>query len=190
LGDRHRHKMPHGPGWNRLNLVGQLILALALAMLSLRILGWVQPGPDWAERTYRFFLPNYKWTVDVFLAGVIGIGLYFWYSGRVWCRFFCPLSALMNVYTRLGRFRIFAEKKKCISCGVCTAVCHQGIDVMAFAQRGLPMDDPQCVRCSACVQSCPTGVLSFGRLGEGGQPVPDTLLASPIHLQERAEPKR
>jgi NosR/NirI family transcriptional regulator, nitrous oxide reductase regulator len=190
LGDRHRHKMPHGPGWNRLNLVGQLILALALAMLALRILGWVQPGPDWAERTYRFLMPNYKWTVDVFLAGVLGIGLYFWYSGRVWCRFFCPLSALMNVYTRLGRFRIFAEKKKCISCGVCTAVCHQGIDVMAFAQRGLPMDDPQCVRCSACVQSCPTGVLSFGRLGEGGQPVLDTLLASPVHLQERAEQKR
>ena len=25
------------------------------------------------------------------------------------------------------------------------------------------MEDPECVRCSACVQQCPTGVLAFGR---------------------------
>ncbi len=37
---------------------------------------------------------------------------------------------------------------------------------MSFANKGLPMEDPQCVRCSACVQSCPTGVLKFGRYGK------------------------
>src|SRR6478735_4184095 len=30
LGDQHRHKMPHGPRWNRLNMVGQVILGIAL----------------------------------------------------------------------------------------------------------------------------------------------------------------
>ena len=30
LGDTHRHKMPHGPKWNRLNMLGQVILAVAL----------------------------------------------------------------------------------------------------------------------------------------------------------------
>ena len=122
--------------------------------------------------------------VDVFLAGIIGVGLYFWFSGRVWCRFACPLAALMHVYTRFSRFRIFAEKKKCISCNVCTSQCHQGIDVMNFANKGLPMEDPQCVRCSACVQACPTGVLSFGRYGPGGLPVLDRTPASPVQMSE------
>ncbi len=112
-------------------------------------------------------------------------GVYFWFSGRVWCRFFCPLAALMHVYARFSRFRILAEKKKCISCGQCTAICHQGIDVMSFANRGLPMADPECVRCSACVHVCPTGVLRFGQVGSAGQLISvDSLAASPVLMRE------
>lgn len=36
-----------------------------------------------------------------------------------------------------------------------------GIDVMNFANKGIPMNDAECVRCSSCIQSCPMDVLSF-----------------------------
>jgi len=39
-----------------------------------------------------------------------------------------------------------------------------GIDVMNFANKGIPMNDVECVRCSACIVNCPTDVLSFGEL--------------------------
>ena len=42
-----------------------------------------------------------------------------------------------------------------------------GIDVMNFANKGIPMNDVECVRCSACVVNCPTQVLSFGSLPTG-----------------------
>lgn len=190
LGDAHRTKMPHGPGWNRLNLVGQVILALAFVLLGLRLLSWGLGPQSWAGRAFALLFDggplSYKWLVDVGLAGIVGVGCYFWLSGRVWCRFACPLAALMHIYARFSRFRIFAEKSKCISCNVCTSVCHQGIDVMSFANKGLPMQDPECVRCSACVQSCPTGTLTFGRLGPDGAPLLDRLAASPVQLRERA----
>jgi ferredoxin len=48
------------------------------------------------------------------------------------------------------------------------------------------MADPECVRCSACVQQCPTGVLSFGHLGGDGVPVLDGLAASPVRMREKA----
>ena len=35
---------------------------------------------------------------------------------------------------------------------------------MNFANKGIPMNDVQCVGCSACVTECPTEVLSFGKL--------------------------
>ncbi|MGB7293230.1 MAG: NAD(P)-binding domain-containing protein, partial [Thermodesulfobacteriota bacterium] len=175
LGDTQRQKMPHGAFWNRLNMVGQVILAVAFLILIFRIVSWITPDTSlgnlfnhiYEGLLYRWSVfgiqINYKWFVDLFLAGMIGYGLYFWFSGRVWCRFACPLAALMHIYARFSRFRIFADKKKCISCNVCTSVCHQGIDVMNFANKGIPMEDPECVRCSACVQSCPTGVLQFGQ---------------------------
>ena len=118
------------------------------------------------------------------MAGILGVGLYFWFSGRVWCRFACPLAALMHIYTRFSRYRIFPDKQKCISCNVCTSVCHQGIDVMNFANKGLPMEDPECVRCSACVQQCPTGVLAFGRYDGERNIVLDKLPASPVLMRE------
>ena len=190
LGDAHRHKMPHGPFWNRLNMLGQVILAIAFIMMALRILGWVMADGNVFETMFSAMLTgipilNWKYAVDVWLAGVFGVAFYFHFSGRVWCRFACPLAALMHIYARFSRFRIFAEKKKCISCNVCTSVCHQGIDIMNFANKGLPMEDPECVRCSACVQSCPTGVLSFGRFDGDGGIIYDTLEASPVRMQEK-----
>ena len=194
LGDEYRDTMPHGEGWNKLNFAGQIIMVVAFVLLGLRIISWIWPG-GWAETTYdavlfgrAFGVPllNYAWFVDVLLAGMIAFGVYFWLSGRFWCRFFCPLAALMHIYARFSRFRILADKKKCISCNECTSVCHQGIDVMSFAQKGEPMNDPQCVRCSACVETCPTGVLEFGQVQPNTGEVihRDTLEASLTRIQE------
>ena len=196
MGDAHRSKMPHGPLWNRVNMAGQVILAAAFLLFFGRVISWSWPNTSVGQAAAKFYehgLSNfsvfgirldYYHLVDIFLAGIVGVGLYFWFSGRVWCRFACPLAALMHVYTRFSRFRIFPEKEKCISCNVCTSVCHQGIDVMNFANKGLPMEDPQCVRCSACVQACPTGVLAFGRYATGGLPVLDSTPASPVRMRE------
>jgi NosR/NirI family transcriptional regulator, nitrous oxide reductase regulator len=178
------------------NMVGQVALLAALILLTTRIITWSWPKSEialTAKSIYQGLLSgwsvlgiplNYYHVVDMFLAGIIGVGMYFWFSGRVWCRFACPLAALMHVYTRFSRFRIFADKKKCISCNVCTSVCHQGIDIMNFANKGMGMQDPQCVRCSACVQMCPTGTLTFGRIGKDANPIFDRTPASLVQIRE------
>jgi ferredoxin len=197
MGDTQRQKMPHGPLWNRVNMTGQVVLAAAFLLFFARVLSWSIPNSGFgrgAQKLYDGLLSgwhplglelNYYHLVDIFLAGIVGVGFYFWFSGRVWCRFACPLAALMHIYARFSKFRIFAEKSKCISCNVCTSVCHQGIDIMNFANKGIPMEDPECVRCSACVQSCPTGVLAFGRYGgKENLPILDRLPASPVRMRE------
>ena len=193
LGDTHRHKMPHGPFWNRMNMIGQAILAFAFIIMGFRIVGWILPDGNFAAATFVWLsktapIISYAWGVDLLWAGILGVAMYFHFSGRVWCRFACPLAALMHIYSRFSKFRILANKKKCISCNVCTSVCHQGIDIMSFANKGTPMADPQCVRCSACVQMCPTGVLSFGTVDRAtGEPTgvdPSWLAASPVLIAE------
>lgn len=196
MGDQQREKMPHGPFWNRLNMAGQVILFWSALIAAFRFVSWIAPNSALGQFSAKWFFGllsqwslfgvqwNYSHFVDLALDGIIGVCFYFWFSGRIWCRFACPLAALMHIYARFSRYRIFPEKKKCISCNVCTSVCHQGIDVMNFANKGMPMEDPECVRCSACVQMCPTGVLTFGRLDASGKIVYDKLVASPVQMHE------
>jgi len=160
LGDEYRTKAPHGPKAKKMENIAQYILLFAIITTLIVFLGK-------GTAVGKGFEYIYKLLIDVFFAGVLGLGVYFFMGGRVWCRFGCPLAALMNFYTRFSRYRIVSEKKKCISCNICTKVCHMGIDVMNYANKGKPMNDAQCVRCSACIVECPMDVLSFATLDKG-----------------------
>ena len=168
LGDEYRRKAPHGPKAKRLENIGQWILIFAVVTSAMIFLGksgiW-----NWKSNsmvTY-VFAGVYKFSIDVIFAGILGLGVYFFLGGRIWCRYGCPLAALMHIYARFTRYRIVAEKKNCISCELCSRICHMGIDVMAFASKGIPMNDVECVRCSACVIECPMEVLAFAKLEHG-----------------------
>jgi thioredoxin reductase/ferredoxin len=189
VGDRQREKMPHGPRSNRWNMFGQAVLALSLLMLGLRLSGWVYGPASWPAIGFGWIyngIPflNYAWLVDVMMAGVVGLGLCFFLSGRAFCRFACPLGALMHIYARGTRFRIFPDKARCTSCTECTRVCHAGVDVMNFANKDLPIVDPECVRCSACVAQCPTGALTLGFRRPSGEVVLDKMEASLVQTRE------
>ena len=160
LGNEYRTGAPHGPNAKKLENTGQVILWVAVIGTLLTIVSGVK-----GNALSAFASDLYGMAVDIVFAGVLGVGVYFFMSGRVWCRFFCPLAALMHIYARFSLYRIFADKKRCISCNICTKVCHMGIDVLNYANKGIPMNDVECVRCSACVVNCPLQVLTFGSIG-------------------------
>ena len=163
LGDEYRRKTPHGPGAKRLENIGQIVLFAAIIFTPIIYLNKSGMWSSFPLLSYTM-TGVYKFLIDVIFAGILGLGVYFFLGGRIWCRYGCPLAALMHIYTRFSRYRILSEKKDCISCEICTRVCHMGIDVMNFANKGIPMNDVQCVRCSACVTECPMDVLSFAKV--------------------------
>jgi thioredoxin reductase/ferredoxin len=189
VGDAHRENMPHGPRSSKWPMLGQGVLALSMALLLMRIWGWIYGAESWPAIGFKWIyngVPylNYAWLVDVMLAGVVGLGMCVFLSGRAFCRFACPLGALSHIYARGTRFRIFPDKAKCISCNDCTAICHAGVDVMNCANKDLPIVDPQCVRCSACVSLCPTGALTLGFRRPSGEVVLDKIEASLVQTRE------
>jgi polyferredoxin len=169
LGDEYRTLAPHGPKAKKWENFGQWALLAAFIITGLKLISTVYNINvpvinETVSYTADFFQKFYYVGIDIIFAGVLGVGVYFFLSGRVWCRFGCPLAAWMHIVNRFSRYRIFSDKKKCISCNICTKVCHMGIDVMNYANKGIPMNDVECVRCSACVVNCPTEVLYFGSL--------------------------
>ena len=69
-----------------------------------------------------FFIDNYqfkKWygfAIGAAFSGVIGVGFYPIMGSRVWCRFGCPMAALLGLQQKLfSRFRITTNGSQCIS---------------------------------------------------------------------------
>ncbi len=105
------------------------------------------------SKVYAFFIGS-------MFSGVIGTGFYPILGNRVWCRFGCPLAAILGIFQKyLSRFRITTNGGQCISCGNCSAYCEMGIDVKYYAQRGQNIVRASCVGCGICSAVCPRGVL-------------------------------
>ncbi|MFC1585570.1 NAD(P)-binding domain-containing protein [Fibrobacterota bacterium] len=163
FGDEYRTVSPHGPLAKKLENIGQMVLWFVVFATALHFsVKWANSESLLADTVWG----AYKFSINVIFAGVLGLGVYFFMGGRIWCRYGCPLAALMHIYARFTRYRIMSNKKRCISCNLCTKVCHMGIDVMGYANKGVPMNDVECVRCSACVVNCPMQVLNFGDVGK------------------------
>lgn len=102
----------------------------------------------------------YGFLIGAIFSGVIGVGFYPLLGSRVWCRFGCPMAAILGLQQRFfSRFRITTNGGQCISCGNCSTYCEMGIDVRHYAQRGQNIVRASCVGCGICAAVCPRGVL-------------------------------
>ncbi|MCH2489261.1 MAG: 4Fe-4S binding protein [Flavobacteriales bacterium] len=129
---------------------------------------------------------TYGFLIGAMFSGVIGVGFYPIFGSRVWCRFGCPMAAILGFQQRLfSRFRITTNGGQCISCGNCSTYCEMGIDVRAYAQKGENIVRSSCVGCGICAAVCPRGVLKLengsldGRI-EGNE----ILLGNDVNLME------
>ncbi len=104
----------------------------------------------------------YGFWIGALFSGVVGVGFYPLLGSRVWCRFGCPMAAILGLLQRLfSRFRITTNGGQCMSCGNCSTYCEMGIDVRAYAQKGENILRASCVGCGVCSAVCPRGVLKL-----------------------------
>ncbi|MEO5789131.1 4Fe-4S dicluster domain-containing protein [Gelidibacter sp.] len=133
----------------------------------------------------------YGFIIGAIFSGVIGVGFYPIFGNRVWCRFGCPMAAILGLQQRLfSRFRITTNGGQCISCGNCSTYCEMGIDVRAYAQKGENIVRSSCVGCGICAAVCPRGVLKLendtmkGRINSN-----DILLGNDVDLMDLVNQK-
>lgn len=65
------------------------------------------------------------------------------------------------------------DKKKCISCGTCVAICPVG--AISFGSDGKSViDRTKCIRCGSCQASCPVEAIDLNKkVEEGAKPGAD-----------------
>jgi len=104
----------------------------------------------------------------IYLFWVANMGIYFasllvipWTGNRNYCRFLCPWGALYGIISKLGFYRIVADKEKCVPCKICEANCDMGIPIKSLVQKHGEINVADCVGCGRCVTECPRGALGF-----------------------------
>ncbi len=116
------------------------------------------------------FSEVYGFIIGAVFSGIIGVGFYPIFGSRVWCRFGCPMAAILGtLQKKFSRFRITTNGNQCISCGNCSTYCEMGIDVRWYAQRGQNIIRSSCVGCGVCAAVCPRGVLKLENLPMAGR---------------------
>jgi len=133
----------------------------------------------------------YGFYIGSIFSGVIGTGFYPIFGNRVWCRFGCPMAAILGFQQRLfSKFRITTNGGQCISCGNCSTYCEMGIDVRAYAQKGENIVRSSCVGCGICSAVCPRGVLKLENDSMKGRINPtEILLGNDVDLMDLVNQK-
>ncbi len=138
------------------------ILVLAIAMTLGVLYSYKTGQADLMGISTASLRSTYGFIIGSVFSGVIGVGFYPLMGSRVWCRFGCPMAAILGIQQRLfSRFRITTNGGQCISCGNCSTYCEMGIDVRSYAQKGQNIVRASCVGCGICAAVCPRGVLKL-----------------------------
>jgi polyferredoxin len=134
---------------------------------------------------------SYGFMIGAIFSGVVGTGFYPILGNRVWCRFGCPMAAILGFQQRLfSKFRITTNGGQCISCGNCSTYCEMGIDVRAYAQKGENIVRSSCVGCGVCSAVCPRGVLKLENDSMKGRINPnEILLGNDVDLMDLVNQK-
>ena len=86
------------------------------------------------------------WVFLLVFAGVIGLN---WVAPRFWCRYLCPLGALLGAAQQSCYiWRVVGED--CKNCAICSSKCPTGtID----PDRGYESDPCECTLCMDCLDA-------------------------------------
>jgi len=112
--------------------------------------------------------------------------LLYFFGRHAWCRYLCPIGALLKIFNRIGIGKVKLVNAKCNGCGKCTRVCDMQVDVLGNLQSYGQVISTDCIRCLKCTDECPTGAIAFQLLRKGNV----TLGTEAVGRAEQAALKR
>ena len=81
------------------------------------------------------------------------------YRPRFWCRYLCPLGALLGVAARFAPAGVIRDAVKCTKCGLCNRNCPGACSPDTTTRVA------ECFVCWNCIAECPEGALSWQWFG-------------------------
>jgi polyferredoxin len=135
-----------------------VIYPLTIAVLNILadVLRPIAQGLGWVGLAHlQYPQPVYYMTATtlVIFGAVIALDRL---APRFWCRYLCPLGALLSLISPLGLFRRRVGGE-CNRCMTCREECPMG----AISENPFRTRTPECIQCRECAKACPRKAISF-----------------------------
>jgi ferredoxin len=131
-----------------------------IILIVLGYLSWYTAGNMWQNYnlTKTLFTFNGPLLTILILALILVISLL---VSRPFCKYLCPLGAILTFTSRFAPFRMRADAKKCMICGKCIKGGCPMDAISAFnPEIDLPnIDNTECIKCSECQKNCRNSAL-------------------------------
>ncbi len=79
---------------------------------------------------------------------------------RFWCRYLCPLGALVGLGAKFSWVKRRVDQMSCVQCGDCAELCTMGA---ISEKRDFTSDPAECIMCMDCAAPCPKTAITFER---------------------------
>jgi len=124
-----------------------VLLHRSVNLVLLPLAGTVLPGPVSAPRFYS----DAALIGTVFLAALL-LNLY---VPRFYCRFICPLGALLGLIGRWAPWRIHKTRDPCTDCRLCESNCEGACEPKGKIRIS------ECLLCMNCIGDCHDGLMAY-----------------------------
>nr|WP_320012106.1 4Fe-4S binding protein [uncultured Desulfobulbus sp.] len=131
-------------------LVGELLLSLILGAPVFVFLS--PPGLVGREIMSGIYFHRFALEGGIILL-VLALELL---TRRFFCRYWCPLGALLALMGRQRKLIVFFDTSRCVDCGRCQRACPLGLDPRLEEASGA-----YCWNCGSCIEACHDQSLSF-----------------------------
>ncbi|MDY7080074.1 MAG: 4Fe-4S binding protein [Chloroflexota bacterium] len=140
-----------------LPVLNQVITAVEQTLYPI---GFLRPAIDRVEKVLRgpvlpVIQPVFAMNtlIALFFGGILALNLL---AHRFWCRYLCPLGALLGWLSKVSLLRPFVWPA-CNRCGQCAGICQ--VDAINTA-HGYEIEPSECIVCLDCMATCPESTLS------------------------------
>lgn len=108
------------------------------------------------EDKEAFVIPGLSWwTLFIPFGLVLLLNLV---EKRFWCRYLCPLGALIGLGSKVSWIQRKVSQISCIQCGDCEEICPMGA---ISSENDFKSDPAECIMCMDCAVPCPKAAITF-----------------------------